>query len=123
MYLQNGEVYVAPYWSSLQGNHKSGINLFHHTTDTGVRDRATNDIRTYFPEYLDFEASWAFIATWHNIPYSSECETEAILVSNLLKDSLSICFATMPALHLFEIYPTSQELYHIRFNFSARAAM
>ena len=74
--LDISEAIVAPLWAELEGYHKAGIVLFREVTDAITLHTMTNDIKSYFAQYQDFVATWAFVATWYNVPHCCSCHTE-----------------------------------------------
>ena len=49
---------------------------YRESTDPGMLDRASQEIRTYFPEFFRFQATWVFIATWDHVAFfgCTNCE-------------------------------------------------
>ena len=60
--------YVAPFWADtdLRG---IGEVFYRHTTDPSLLKRATNEIRTAFPQYFYVTIKSLFIATWYKVGY------------------------------------------------------
>ncbi|XP_060775760.1 sushi, nidogen and EGF-like domain-containing protein 1 isoform X2 [Neoarius graeffei] len=59
---------VAPFWADVD-NRQAGIVFYRETKDPAILKRATEDIHYYFPEFPTFTATWALIATWHNVTF------------------------------------------------------
>ncbi|XP_053453179.1 sushi, nidogen and EGF-like domain-containing protein 1 isoform X2 [Nycticebus coucang] len=59
---------VAAFWADVD-NRRAGDVYYRETTNPVTLHRATEDIRRYFPELLDFSATWVFIATWYRVTF------------------------------------------------------
>ncbi|KAM6178478.1 LOW QUALITY PROTEIN: sushi, nidogen and EGF-like domain-containing protein 1 [Rhynchocyon petersi] len=59
---------VAAFWADVD-NRRAGDVFYRETTEPATLQRATGDIRRYFPELPDFSATWAFIATWYRVTF------------------------------------------------------
>ncbi|XP_012826283.1 sushi, nidogen and EGF-like domain-containing protein 1 isoform X1 [Xenopus tropicalis] len=59
---------VAAFWADVD-NRRGGNVFYRETEDLVIVDRATRDVRTYFPELPDFHSTWVFIATWHRVTF------------------------------------------------------
>uniref|UniRef100_A0A8C9V4C8 Sushi, nidogen and EGF like domains 1 n=1 Tax=Scleropages formosus TaxID=113540 RepID=A0A8C9V4C8_SCLFO len=59
---------VAPFWADVD-NKRAGQVFYRETKDPAILQRATDDIQQYFPEMLNFTATWALIATWHRVTF------------------------------------------------------
>ncbi|MBN3286099.1 SNED1 protein, partial [Polyodon spathula] len=75
---------IAPFWTDLD-NRVSGIVSYRESNDPQLLQRATQDINRYY-HFLDFNATWVFVATWDKVPYFSSPETkntfQAVLITN-----------------------------------------
>ncbi|XP_026078957.1 uncharacterized protein LOC113056404 [Carassius auratus] len=67
---------IAPLWIDIDITNKGSIS-YRQVTDGYLLNRASRDINQYYP-YLNFSASWVFIATWHKVPYYEHRWTESI---------------------------------------------
>ncbi|EHB16173.1 Sushi, nidogen and EGF-like domain-containing protein 1 [Heterocephalus glaber] len=78
---------VAAFWADVD-NRRAGDVYYREATDPATLHRATEDVRRYFPELLDFSATWVFIATWYRVTFfggstSSPVNTfQTILITN-----------------------------------------
>ncbi|KAM9249345.1 sushi, nidogen and EGF-like domain-containing protein 1 [Dugong dugon] len=59
---------VAAFWADVD-NRRAGDVYYREATDPATLHRATGDVRRYFPELLDFSATWAFVATWYRVTF------------------------------------------------------
>ncbi|XP_048200335.1 sushi, nidogen and EGF-like domain-containing protein 1 isoform X4 [Perognathus longimembris pacificus] len=59
---------VAAFWADVD-NRRAGDVYYREATDPATLRRATEDIRHYFPELLDFSATWVFVATWYRVTF------------------------------------------------------
>uniref|UniRef100_H0WH28 Sushi, nidogen and EGF like domains 1 n=1 Tax=Otolemur garnettii TaxID=30611 RepID=H0WH28_OTOGA len=78
---------VAAFWADVD-NRRAGNVYYRETTNPATLRRATEDVRRYFPELLDFSATWLFIATWYRVTFfggssSSPVNTfQTVLITN-----------------------------------------
>lgn len=66
-YQQNTQI-IAPYWGDVDTRNGGDI-WFRETHDLGLLRRASTEIQAVFPEQLEFNATWIFIATWSNVAF------------------------------------------------------
>ncbi|MEJ1283528.1 sushi nidogen and EGF-like domains 1 [Cricetulus griseus] len=59
---------VAAFWADVD-NRRAGDVYYREATDPAMLQRATEDIRRYFPELPDFSATWVFVATWYRVTF------------------------------------------------------
>ena len=60
---------IAPYWADVD-TRKGGKIWYRQSTNQRDLDAATAQIRAFHgAKYADFRATWAFIATWDNVPF------------------------------------------------------
>ncbi|XP_042555612.1 sushi, nidogen and EGF-like domain-containing protein 1 [Dipodomys spectabilis] len=59
---------VAAFWADVDNRHAGDV-YYREATDPAILRRATGDIRRYFPELLDFSATWVFVATWYQVTF------------------------------------------------------
>ena len=59
---------VAAFWADVD-NRRAGDVYYREATDPAMLNRATEDIRRYFPELPDFSATWVFVATWYRVTF------------------------------------------------------
>jgi len=64
---------IAAFWTDLNANDNQAVVLFRQTNDIAILDLANADIAANFPQFPGFQATWAFIATWYNMPYCCDC--------------------------------------------------
>ncbi|CAH2318172.1 alpha-tectorin-like [Pelobates cultripes] len=65
--LADGSPFVAPYWGDVD-NEKSGTVYYRETTGSALLQRINEEMAKYFPN-LHYKATWAFVATWDDVPY------------------------------------------------------
>ncbi|XP_053722445.1 IgGFc-binding protein-like [Synchiropus splendidus] len=74
---------VAPLWTDLDNRRTGRITYAQYSSGT-VLQRATNDIRLYFPQPT-FDAQMVFVATWYQVAYYQQATTrttvQAVLIS------------------------------------------
>uniref|UniRef100_A0A3P9PLS5 Sushi, nidogen and EGF like domains 1 n=1 Tax=Poecilia reticulata TaxID=8081 RepID=A0A3P9PLS5_POERE len=59
---------VAPFWADVD-NRLAGSVFYRQSQDASVLRRASGDVRTYFAEFPDFNATWVLISTWHQVTF------------------------------------------------------
>ncbi|XP_035801720.2 sushi, nidogen and EGF-like domain-containing protein 1 isoform X1 [Amphiprion ocellaris] len=59
---------VAPFWADVD-NRRAGTVFYRESQDPSILRRASGDVRTYFSEYPDFNATWTLISTWHQVTF------------------------------------------------------
>ncbi|XP_033733506.1 uncharacterized protein LOC117322677 [Pecten maximus] len=80
---------VSPFWADVDIRN-GGTVWYRETTASDILQRATNEIRLYYPGQLHFHASWVFIATWDNVAFYGASTTgktkrntfQAVLITN-----------------------------------------
>lgn len=83
---------IAPFWADVHLGRAGGTVWYRVTTENTIKQRATNDVKTYFPRFKDFQASWIFISTWESVPFYSCSYWLGCLKVLYTKDSLIISF-------------------------------
>nr|XP_022323644.1 protein mesh-like [Crassostrea virginica] len=78
--IANDARMIAPFWADID-TRKGGTVWYRETTEDSLLDRATDEIKDYFPQFLRFRASWIFIATWENVAFFG-CASEGCLKRN-----------------------------------------
>ncbi|XP_048752938.2 protein mesh-like [Ostrea edulis] len=59
---------VAIFWADVDTNN-GGTVWYRESTNQTILNRATEEVRTYFPQFFRFQATWVFIATWDNVAF------------------------------------------------------
>ena len=59
---------IAPFWGDVNINNGGTIS-YRQTTDSGLLQRATDDVRRAFLDHTEFHATWIFIATWDRVAF------------------------------------------------------
>ncbi|XP_062583134.1 protein mesh-like [Saccostrea cucullata] len=80
---------ITPFWGDVDTT-KGGHVRYRETTDPNILDKASHEIKSYFPDFGRFHAAWVFIATWDNVAFygcsSSGClkqnTFQAVLITN-----------------------------------------
>ncbi|KAL0179021.1 hypothetical protein M9458_024463, partial [Cirrhinus mrigala] len=80
---QGSQDIIAGLWTDLD-NRVRGVVSYHQYTSGNVLTRATQDIKTHFPN-LNFYASWVFVATWNKVAYYALTNTVSVLLTNAFK--------------------------------------
>ena len=82
---------IAPFWSDVD-TLKGGTVWYRETTKIDLLERATVEIKTYFPNFFRFKASWIFIATWENVKFYGCSEGCSKVVIDILNNIVIIIF-------------------------------
>ncbi|XP_061189929.1 protein mesh-like [Saccostrea echinata] len=80
---------ITPFWGDVDTT-KGGHVRYRETTDPDILDKASNEIKTYFPNFYNFPAAWVFIATWDKVAFFGCSDNgclkrntfQAVLISN-----------------------------------------
>ncbi|XP_016520669.1 alpha-tectorin-like, partial [Poecilia formosa] len=75
---------IAPFWTDLD-NRENGEIYYVQYTNGSLLQQVTQDINAYFPA-LNFQASWVFIATWHEVAYFPTTGTQTTFQAVLTTD-------------------------------------
>uniref|UniRef100_A0A3P8ZN67 Sushi, nidogen and EGF-like domains 1 n=1 Tax=Esox lucius TaxID=8010 RepID=A0A3P8ZN67_ESOLU len=59
---------VAPFWADVD-NRRAGQVFYRESKDPATLQRATADVRRYFSEFPEFNATWILISTWHKVTF------------------------------------------------------
>ncbi|XP_024857944.1 sushi, nidogen and EGF-like domain-containing protein 1 isoform X2 [Kryptolebias marmoratus] len=59
---------VAAFWADVD-NRQAGRVFYRESQDPSILRRASGDVRMYFSEFPDFNATWVLISTWHQVTY------------------------------------------------------
>ncbi|XP_061188889.1 protein mesh-like [Saccostrea echinata] len=59
---------VAIFWADVD-TREGGTVWYRESTNQTILNRATNEVRKYFPQFFRFQATWVFIATWDNVAF------------------------------------------------------
>ncbi|XP_041862481.1 sushi, nidogen and EGF-like domain-containing protein 1 isoform X2 [Melanotaenia boesemani] len=59
---------VAPFWADVD-NRRAGRVYYRESQDPSILRRASGDVRTYFTEFSNFNATWVLISTWHQVTF------------------------------------------------------
>lgn len=60
--------FICPFWADTDVT-KGGAIWYKLTTEKTIKNRATNDVKTFFPKMTNFQASWVLVATWYDLPF------------------------------------------------------
>lgn len=66
--IANDARMIAPFWADID-TRNGGTVWYRETTNDTLLDRATDEVRAYFPGFFRFRASWVFIATWDRVAF------------------------------------------------------
>ncbi|XP_013884547.1 sushi, nidogen and EGF-like domain-containing protein 1 isoform X2 [Austrofundulus limnaeus] len=59
---------VAPFWADVD-NRRAGRVFYRESQDRSILRRASGDVRTYFSEFPNFNATWVLVSTWHQVTF------------------------------------------------------
>uniref|UniRef100_A0A7N9AM32 Sushi, nidogen and EGF-like domain-containing protein 1 n=1 Tax=Mastacembelus armatus TaxID=205130 RepID=A0A7N9AM32_9TELE len=59
---------VAPFWADVD-NRRAGRVFYRETQEPSILSRASRDVRMYFSEFHNFNATWVLISTWHQVTF------------------------------------------------------
>uniref|UniRef100_A0A3P9BQA7 Sushi, nidogen and EGF like domains 1 n=1 Tax=Maylandia zebra TaxID=106582 RepID=A0A3P9BQA7_9CICH len=59
---------VAPFWADVD-NRRAGTVFYRESQDPVILRKASGDVRTYFSEFPNFNATWVHISTWHQVTF------------------------------------------------------
>eukprot|EP00105_Crassostrea_gigas_P046261 XP_019930409.1 PREDICTED: protein mesh [Crassostrea gigas] len=87
--IANDARMIAPFWADIDTT-RGGTVWYRETTNDTMLDRATDEVRAYFPDFFRFRASWVFIATWDRVAFfgcsgggcSKNNTFQAVLITN-----------------------------------------
>uniref|UniRef100_A0A3B5L676 NIDO domain-containing protein n=1 Tax=Xiphophorus couchianus TaxID=32473 RepID=A0A3B5L676_9TELE len=120
---------VAPFWADVD-NRLAGSVFYRQSQDASVLRRASGDVRTYFAEFPDFNATWVLISTWHQVTFfggNSQtpvqiypnlfCKHQVNIFGSMEKKSTPFNYnASISAHHRFEsfrIFSSGQTIFQI----------
>ena len=66
--LGNNRLLIAPFWADIDTTSEGKV-FYRQTTDPGLLQKASNDIKTIYGKCRNFRAIWLFIATWYEVPF------------------------------------------------------
>nr|XP_022323654.1 protein mesh-like [Crassostrea virginica] len=84
--IANDARMIAPFWADIN-TLRGGTVWYRETTDIKLLDRATDEVRAYFPKFLKFRASWLFVATWDHVAFFG-CSNEGCSKTNTFQSVL-----------------------------------
>uniref|UniRef100_I3KT48 Sushi, nidogen and EGF like domains 1 n=1 Tax=Oreochromis niloticus TaxID=8128 RepID=I3KT48_ORENI len=59
---------VAPFWADVD-NRRAGTVFYRESQDPMILRKASGDVRMYFSEFPNFNATWVHISTWHQVTF------------------------------------------------------
>ncbi|KAE8294410.1 Sushi, nidogen and EGF-like domain-containing protein 1 [Larimichthys crocea] len=59
---------VAPFWADVD-NRRAGRVFYRESKEPSILRRASGDVKTYFPEFPNFNATWVLISTWLQVTF------------------------------------------------------
>ena len=87
--LANDARMIAPFWADID-TRKGGTVWYRESTNKQLLDRATDEVRAYFPKFMKFRASWIFIATWDHVTFYGCSEDGCSKVMCLYQNIVSV---------------------------------
>ncbi|XP_043936438.1 alpha-tectorin-like [Protopterus annectens] len=91
--LADGRAFVAPFWADIHSG-LYGEVYYRESKNDQIRNRATADIRRYFPD-LQFTATWVFVATWDRVAYYGSSSRKANTFQAVLISDGSLSFIVL----------------------------
>ncbi|XP_062572621.1 LOW QUALITY PROTEIN: protein mesh-like, partial [Saccostrea cucullata] len=86
--IANDARMIAPFWADVN-TINGGTVWYRETVNSTLLNRASEEVRAYFPRFFRFRASWIFIVTWDQVAYhgcDSSCSKtntfQAVLITN-----------------------------------------
>ncbi len=68
--LSNGENYVSPFWTDIDIRQPLGGKVCYiSSTQTGILQKVTDDVKRAFVSMSHFQAIWMIIVTWENVTF------------------------------------------------------
>ncbi|XP_020488730.2 sushi, nidogen and EGF-like domain-containing protein 1 isoform X1 [Labrus bergylta] len=59
---------VAPFWADVD-NRRAGRVFYRESHEPSILRRASGEVKTYFSEFPNFNATWVLISTWHQVTF------------------------------------------------------
>lgn len=59
---------VAPFWADVD-NRRAGRVFYRESQEPSILRRAAGDVRMYFSEFPNFNATWVLVSTWHQVTF------------------------------------------------------
>ena len=75
--LSDSRSFIAPLWADVHNGIRGDV-YYRETTEPEILERATRDVRKHFKNIPTFTATWAFIATWHQVTFYGGSQTTPV---------------------------------------------
>ncbi|XP_019725167.1 alpha-tectorin isoform X1 [Hippocampus comes] len=75
--LSDSRSFIAPLWADVHNGIRGDI-YYRETTLPQILERATHDVRRHFKNIPNFTATWAFVATWHQVTFYGGSQTTPV---------------------------------------------
>ncbi|OWF50292.1 hypothetical protein KP79_PYT23936 [Mizuhopecten yessoensis] len=72
---------IAPFWADVDIRN-GGTVWYRETTSASILQRATDDVRLFYPSQSSFVAAWVFIATWDDVAFFGATTPDAATKRN-----------------------------------------
>ncbi len=59
---------VAPFWADVD-NRRAGKVFYRESREPSILRRASGDVKTYFSEFPNFNATWVLVSTWLQVTF------------------------------------------------------
>ncbi|XP_054644529.1 sushi, nidogen and EGF-like domain-containing protein 1 isoform X4 [Dunckerocampus dactyliophorus] len=59
---------VAPFWADVD-NRRAGRVFYRESREPSILSRAAGDVKMYFSDFPEFNATWVLISTWHQVTF------------------------------------------------------
>lgn len=97
--LSDSRSFIAPLWADVHNGIRGDV-YYRETTDPELLERATQDVRKHFKNMPSFTATWAFLATWHQVTFYGGSQTTPVESKPLWSIILSYSFTLMLFSHI-----------------------
>ena len=63
-------VVLAPFWADIDTSRCTSCHIWYRESTHAIElNKATSEVRRYFPVMKNFTASWTYIVTWDNVTF------------------------------------------------------
>ena len=75
-------VLIAAFWADVDTRVNDGRIYYNETTDEATLCRLSEYIQSKFADFTNFRATWAFVATWHNVSFYGGSTTTPVSIQH-----------------------------------------
>lgn len=87
--LSDSRSFIAPLWADVHNGIRGDV-YYRESTEPEILERATQDVRKYFKNMPAFTATWAFIATWHQVTFYGGSQTTPVKHNYHLQETVLV---------------------------------